>query len=348
MTLPAVGTAPCAPQQYITYTDSTHMAPYVALCGKQFTGPDVDYGTGSPVTNTPWQRTYVFVQNLSGGTLSPGVALNFVTAQWRKGVQTCPANSAIRCYAPAYVNGNQTNTIPNNAFFLAVKEGPATFISDGSPIAENDNLVVGSVSGELRTSYGLGGGEVFSAVVPSTVLTNTVVATKYDQNYTFPISSLKAGDTIRVVGEISIPSGNSTNTLATDLMLGSQVISTLAAFDPTDAGGDTIQVSADIEIRTAGASGTMFATGQWIKNVNGTPTVVPFTLASTAIDTTAVQQLALRGTWSVASTSNQSRQDVLNIQRLNTTAAGVVGGIAMAAAAGGSAAFFRGSANCQW
>lgn len=348
MALPAVGTAPVPPQSYIAYTDSAHMAPYVGLCGTQYTGNDVDYGVGSPVTNTPVQRTSIFVQNTSGSPISPGVGLNFVASTFMTQVQVCPANNAIRCYAPGYVNGNQTNTIPNNAFFLAVVKGPTTMISDGSAIALGDNLVVGGTSGQMRTNYGLGGGEVFASPSPSTVLTNTTTPTKYDQNYTFPARSLHAGDTIRVVGEISIPSGNSTDTLATDLMLGTQVINTLAAFDPTNGGGDTIQVTCDIEIRTDGASGTMFASGQWIKNVNGTPTVVPFTLGSTAIDTTAVQQLALRGTWSAASTSDQSRQDLLNIQRLNTTSVGVVGGIAMAAVTGGSATFFRGSANCQW
>lgn len=346
--LPAIGTAPIQPQQYITYTDSAHMAPYVTLCGQLYTGNDVDYPVGPPVTNTVWQRTYIFLQNTSGSPISPGVAINFVASTFGVQGQVCPTNGAIRAYAPGWVNGNQTNTIPNNAFFLAVVEGPTTMISDGSAIALGDGLVVGGTAGQMRTNYGLGGGEVFAQTVPSTVLTNTSVATKYDQNYTFPARSLHAGDTIRVTGEISIPSGNSTDTLTTDIMLGTQVVGTQTAFDPTNGGGDIINWFCEIEIRTDGASGTMVANGWFSKNVSGTTTVQTFQLASTAIDTTAVQQLAIRGTWSAISASDQSRLDELNIARLNTTGVGITGGTAMAAVSGGSATFFRGMAKKQW
>ena len=226
-------------------------------------------------------------------------------------------------------------------------------LSDGTAIAVNDSLIIGSASGKFATNYGLGGGERFSAIVPSTVLTNTAVATKYDQNYTFPANSIRAGDTIRLDGEISIPSGNSTNTLLTEIMLGTQVIATLTAFDPTDGGGDIIAFECDITIRTAGASGTMVAWGKFTKNVNGTTTSAEFQLpvggvGTTAIDTTVAQQAAIRGTWSVANAANQSRLDTFNIKSLNTNGIGLTAGTCRVAAAGGSPVLFRANVNCQW
>ena len=310
---------------------------------------DVDM-VGTVLTrNSNNERYCIFVKNTSGVAITPGMALNWVAGFWGSQVQACPPGSEIRCYAPSYVRGSTVTTIPNNAYFWAIKEGFTSPLSDGTSLSVDDGLVAGAVAGQVRTDFGLGGGEIYSQTVASTVLTNSTVATKYDKNYTFPANSLNVGDTIRVRGSISVPSGNSTNTLATDLMLGTQVISTLAAFDPTDAGGDIIDVSAEIEIRTIGASGTMVAIGTFIKSVNGSPTVVPFQLQSTVIDTTATQQLALRGTWSVASAANQSRQDILNVSRLSATNSARRGGTCTVASVGtGTAAQFRAAARCQW
>lgn len=343
-----VSNAPFTQWTYFSASDSAHGAPYDLLLGTYYTGNDQDLVSTTYTLNSALQRQLIMVKNGSGTTITPGMALNWVSGYWGQRVQACPAGSPIRCFAPGYVNGSASTAIPDGAYFLAIKAGPSTILSDGTAIAINDGVTVGGTSGQVKTDYGIGGGDVYSSVAASTVLTNTVTATKYDQNYTFPANSLAAGNRIRVTGQISIPSANSTNTLATDLMLGTQAIATLTAFDPTDGGGDIIEVVAEIEIRTAGASGTMVANVTWFKNVNGTTTVVEQQLASTAIDTTAVQQLALRGTWSVASTSNQSRQDMLNISRLGVASAGLRGGIAVASAALGSAVGFRAQVNCTW
>ena len=331
------------------FVQPTNTAPYDNQLGEKCTVLDVDISSGLATINSDTMRRTVLVKNASGGNLSPGTALNWVSGQWGTGVQACPAGSAVRCFVPSYVRGSTSTVIPNNAYFYAVYEGYMSVLSDGTAIAVNDALVVGGTSGQVRTDYGLGGGEVFSQTVASTVLTNTVTATKYDQNYTFPVNSLKAGDTIRITGEISILLANATNTLQTDLLIGSTTVATLTAFDPTDAGGDIITVYAELEIRTAGASGTIVGFVNFTKNVNGTMTTFTKQLASTAIDTTAVQQVALQGTWSVANGNNQSRQDMLNISRLNTTGvANRAAGVCIVAAAGGSSVQFRAAVKCLW
>ena len=343
-----IGTTPPFQQwDYVNATDVGSTTGYDAKMGQKYFAPDMDISSGTPTTNGQGQRTLILVKNTSGGTLATGTALNWVSGYWEQQVQVCPVGSVPRCFVPAYIRGLTTNTIPNNAYFLAVYDGPTSVLTDGTSVSVNDGLVVTVTAGQVHTDYGIGGGAVYTQTVASTVLTNTVAATKYDKNYTFPANSLNAGDVIRVEGEISILSGNSTDTLATDLMLGSQVINTLTAFDPTNTAGDIIAVTCDISIRTAGASGTMVAEGRWTKNVNGTTTVVEFQLPSTAIDTTATQQLALRGTWSVANAADQSRQDALAISRINSTGVGIKKATAIAAVTGtGTAALGRARVAC--
>lgn len=334
----------------LPFGDYSTDASWAPLVGQTTIFDDIDPTTGAISKNSQYQRECVLVKNNSGSAIAASASLNFNTgtSDWGANVQTCPAGATIRLFAPPTVKGSASTTIPNNAYFWAIKKGATSVNSDGSAILLNDGLVQSATAGQVKTDYGVAGGEVFASAVASTVLTNTVTATKYDQNYTFPANSLNAGDHIRITGEISIPSGNSTDTLTTDLMLGSQVINTLAAFDPTNGGGDIIAFVADIEIRTAGASGTMVATVTWTKNVNGTTTVAEAQLASTAIDTTATQQVALRGTWSVANAADQSRLDMLNIAKLSTQKSHSRFGAAMAAAAGGSSVAFRAYVNCDW
>lgn len=333
------------------YVQPTNTAPYDNQLGERCSVLDTDISAGLATINSDTIRRTVLVKNGSGGTLSPGAALNWVTGFWGIQVQNCPVGSAIRCFVPSYVRGSISTTIPNGAYFYAVTEGYMSPLSDGSAIAVDQAIGVVGTAGRVGVNYGIGGGEVFSQMVASTVLTNTTVATKYDQNYTFPANSLRAGDTIRITGEISIPSGNSTNTLQTDLLIGATTVATLTAFDPTDAGGDIITVYAELEVRTIGASGTIVGFVVFTKNVNGTMTTFTKQLASTAIDTTAAQQVALQGTWSVANAGNQSRQDMFNVARMNATGVGlggVGGGTAIAAAAGGSQVQFRAAIRCTW
>lgn len=348
-----VSNAPLAQGDYIVASSTAQGAAYDRLLGQFYDLMDQTITPSGSSVNSQRLRRCVFVKNGSGSSITPGMGLNFMSGQFGKNVQACPAGSPIRCFAPAYVRGLTTTVIPDGAYFLAVMGGPTSPLSDGTAISIGDQLVIGAASGRVRTNYGLGGGLVFAQVAASTVLTNTTVATKFDQNYTFPANSLNAGDVIRVYGEVMAILGNSTNTLLLELMLGSQVIATFAAWDVTDAGGDIGTFQSDITIRTAGASGTMIASSVMTKNVNGTVTTYTALLgtlgAGVAIDTTATQQLAIRGTWSASSPSNQARQDVLNISRINTNAPGLPAGVALAAAAGGGTPVqFSAQVNCQW
>ena len=72
----------------------------------------------------------------------------------------------------------------------------------------------------------------------------------------------------------------------------------------------------ELIVRTVGASGTVvgFGTGKSVPAAEGTATYKDDILASTTIDTTAVQQVAVSATWSVASSSNSVRLDFLTVE----------------------------------
>lgn len=157
---------------------------------------------------------------------------------------------------------------------------------------------------------------LFAAQVAATVITNTNVATKFDQNVTIGAGRLLAGDVIRVRAAVALPATNSTDTLTLALLLGAQAIVTTAAVDV--ANGDVGLIEADITVRTAGAGGAIAACGSSCLGPPGTAVVKPFVLGNTALDTTAALQLAVQATWSVANAGDQARLDIFNAELLRT------------------------------
>lgn len=153
---------------------------------------------------------------------------------------------------------------------------------------------------------------IYDSAQASTVVTNTTTPTTFDQNYTIPANTLKVGDVIHVHGEVSVPNQNSTDTLQLNLLIGATVIAATVALDV--ATNDIGFFDAEIVIRTIGASGTFVATGTQGIGTPGTVTAKPFVKQSTTIDTTAAQEIGIQATWSVASASDQARQDVLTIE----------------------------------
>lgn len=330
----------------LAYGDYSTSASFATILGQMAEFDDLDLVSTTMTRNTNNTRECILVKNGSGVAISAGMALSFVSGYWGLQVQAAPltVGSQIRCFAPSYVRGSTSTTIPDGAYFWAVKKGFTSPLSDGTPFAVNDRLVIGATAGQVRADYGTGGGLVFSQAAASSAVTATTVATKFDQNYTFPVNSLKAGDVLKVTAEVIATATNSTDTLTLELMLGSTVVASTGAIDV--ANSDTFTFMSDIVIRTSGASGTVVATTA-VNTATGNATFKSIILASTAIDTTATQQLAVRATWSSNNVGNSARQDVLNISKI-TSALGGHAGTAMATAASGSAVQFRAAVNCNW
>lgn len=164
--------------------------------------------------------------------------------------------------------------------------------------------------------------------------------------YTFPANSLQAGDAIRVRG--ACPITWNTGTLTLQILIGTTVVGTTGAV--TNATGDAFTFDAEINVRTAGASGTIVASGTYVDGVPGTATAREFTpLASTAIDTTATQFISVVATWGTANAGNSVVLAQLDIQKFNTATVGTRSAIALETVVGtGTPAQVRVNAICVW
>lgn len=187
--------------------------------------------------------------------------------------------------------------------------------------------------GDTLISYGDGtlakaaSGYLANIAAASSAVTNTNTETAFSNgSVTIPANTLKVGDVIRVRAQGIATATNSTDTLTVRLMIGTDAVATTGAVDV--ANNDIFLIDATIVVRTIGASGTYTATGTVSLGASGTVTAKAFFLASTAIDTTAAQTLAVKATWSVASASNSVRMDVFLVEEISaqTTAGAGSGG----------------------
>lgn len=189
---------------------------------------------------------------------------------------------------------------------LAAVQASQAAIAKGDYVSSNGD-------GTLRKAA-VKGTKLYSNVAASSSVTNTSTATAFDLSYTIPANYLAVGDVIRIKAQAIAPTTNSTDTLTLTLKMGSTTIIATAAVDV--ANGDIGYIEADLVIRTIGASGTYVGAGVQGLGVPGTVTAKPWLLGSTAIDTTATQALTVVAAWSVASTSDITRLDVLEIEIL--------------------------------
>ena len=166
------------------------------------------------------------------------------------------------------------------------------------------------------------GGLLYQNVAASTALSNTTTETMFSTFATIPANTLIAGSTIKIRYQGIATATNSTDTLAIKLYIatvttagsiaGTALISA-AAVDV--ANNDTFRGEAVVCIRTAGASGTLVADATYKTTAaEGTHTTKDDFTASTTIDTTVAQYVGVAGTWSVASSSNSCRLDILSVE----------------------------------
>jgi len=155
----------------------------------------------------------------------------------------------------------------------------------------------------------------YASVAASAAVSNTTTETAFDKSHTIKANTFKVGDVLRVRAQVIATATNGTDTLNLKLKIGSTVIAATGAIDV--ANNDIGYIDALIVVRTIGASGTMVATGVQGLGAEGTVTAKPFKLASAALDTTADQTITVSATWSVASSSDSCRLDVLAVERLS-------------------------------
>lgn len=157
----------------------------------------------------------------------------------------------------------------------------------------------------------------YSNEAASSAISNTTTETAFDTSYTFPKNSLDAGQVIKIKWQGIATSTNSTDTLAIKVYIGGITGTLLFTHAATDVANNNVFMGEyELIVRTVGASGTVvgFGTGKSVPAAEGTATYKDDILASTTINTTAVQQVAVSATWSVASASNSVRLDFLTVE----------------------------------
>lgn len=210
------------------------------------------------------------------------------------------------------------NAMPGD-FVLAAVQAACPAITDGAFLySAGDGTLT-----PTATPSGLAD-PLYENTAASAAVSNTTAETLFDKNYTVPANFFVAGDVIKIHAQGIVTGVNSTNTFNFKLKIGSTVIAATGAINPT--ANDEWQFECTLVVRTIGASGTFVASGLEALGTPGTVTALPFLKASTAIDTTATQQIGVSCTESAASSGNSARLDVLviSLERGSGTGASVL------------------------
>lgn len=203
---------------------------------------------------------------------------------------------------------------------IAFTNGQTVYLDTGNNPATSGLIRIGrcvadAASGDATVSVRLlrdAANQRYASAAASTAVSNTTTETAFDTAVTIPANYLKAGDIIRVRAQAIASATNSTDTLTLKLYVGALNIATSGAVDVTN--GDIGYFDFDVVVRTVGASGTVVAAGVVALGVPGTVTAKPALLASSTLDTTAANSVAVKATWSVASASDSCRLDVIDVQ----------------------------------
>lgn len=186
-----------------------------------------------------------------------------------------------------------------------------------------DEPLISNGDGNVTKALFVGGGLLYNSVAESAEHENTTTAANFDKSFSIPANTLQVGDVLRIRANVTVNDNNSTDTLTLLLTIGGTTIVTTGAVDVAD--GDIGFMDVLVTIRTIGASGTMVASGLAALGVPGTVTGKAVSLASTAIDTTVANVVAVNADWSVAHADNEASLTQLTIERLG--AAGAGGGV---------------------
>jgi hypothetical protein len=159
------------------------------------------------------------------------------------------------------------------------------------------------------------GGLALATIADSTAVSNTASETAFDQYLTIPANTLIAGSHLRVRYWVSAVNTNGTDTLAvkcyigTDMTAGAITGTALVSHAATDC-SDGFVVSGEYELTVidAGTGGHIKGQGTYksIPAAEGTMTIKDDILASTSINTQAVQYIFCTATNNAANTGNNT------------------------------------------
>lgn len=269
----------------------------------------------------------VIPYGVSGGAESLKVAIEDAL-QGNDITQKYPSGQIVRFWRPV-----KSDVL---LFLLAIGEN----VTHGQQLM-NDGL--GSLKAYPAT---IGGAELYEILAPSTTITNVGTETTFSNgSYAMPANTLKVGDDLKIHFKAFCIAENSTNTHRVRLYVNATTLVDSAALQL--AANDVVIGDITLTVRTIGASGTFIADGQMETSVGGTFTVTPITIASTALDTTAIATFAIKSLASATNAGNQIRLDeyrvLLDRAGLSVQIPIVQAGEALDNSAGSAPAFIRGT-----
>lgn len=256
--------------------------PNGGLIGARPNGDVLGYFAGTPTASI-------------GGYLPGALAIDVTNGLWYRNTGTVSAAT--------WVGGGG-----GLGAFSSLTGSPA-----GTTIAVTDRMTTtdGVTSGTARVIGGL----AYSNVAASASLGGSSAETLFDQSYTIPANTLKAGTEVKIRYAGFGVTGVGTDTFGHKLYIGGSggaaLITSAAAQLATNA---TFTGETTLVCRTAGTTGTFAAFGTYKQSsAEGTMTVKDDIVRSTAINTTANQAVVVTGTWNTTN-ANSAILDILTVE----------------------------------
>jgi hypothetical protein len=222
-------------------------------------------------------------------------------------------------YAGAIFLWNKTEWSCIGTFKENITQATGSFTTLTAPTIAGTTAFTGHITTTDGVASGTAkviGGTAFENVIPSSAVASTTVETLFDQNYSIPAGTLKAGSMVRIRYQGIATTVVGSDTIVTKLYLGGLSGTALCTCTATAPNANGIfQGEVTLNIRTAGNSGTFVGQGRFVKvpNISGTATEVAVSVASTAVNTNAAQVVGVSCTWNTTN-ANSCRLDVLSVE----------------------------------
>jgi hypothetical protein len=235
---------------------------------------------------------YADADDIEDGVSTDDVASGDHLAAWlRNNGGSCILEMASSCSAGDLLYGADDGKVSTT------KTGPALYRAMAAASGSASEI-------ECMPIDQAGGGLIYSNTAASTSVEDTASETAFDTTKTIDGAILKAGDVLEVIGRVWVEDQNGADTLTVKLYVGTEEIVTSGAV--THADNDIFWIHAFIQIRVAGASGTLTAGGVVAGGVPGTVTAKPFRKAQASEDLSGDVTIQLKGTYSAAHADNES------------------------------------------
>lgn len=253
------------------------------------------------------------------------------SARFRKAIRSLNigvASTAAQADAdvPLITSGTAAPTaaVPGGSLYLRSTVGLyARIASAWVQLADFASTAGAAFTNQVTTTDGVAsgtarrvGGVASRSVAASAAQLGTVeTETNFSESYSIPANTLKVGTVVRVraQGIHTATTGAETHDIL--VKLGATTIMSKTGIDP--ANSDGFWIDAVIQIRTAGAGGTMVACGAMGFGASGAAAAQSenYLLASTAVDTTAALVIAIAiDRQAAAADTDSARLDILVVE----------------------------------